>query len=431
MTKRLIVLSALMLLTAYQGLVVSDALAADGEFTTMWAIELPRNTYFIGESVTFTVVAFASIDPTLLLPDQMAKVTIRNGSLVEVFEAWVTTNTNGSAPVTWDSGLEAAPGNYTVILDDLKGGKVVAKFDLLYNEETYWQTRVDLLERELQSQYDHLNYLFSYNKFLEKRVRWLDQQFKLLWAMSFVTIMCGVYVAMHEFAMSGRSSSGIMSYPGKLLELLGFRRKPIVELDHEIIADLRVPPEKRVPIYGHTHFCPICDETKLHSMTENQLRDHLWAKHDRLHLKKDSIMAKWRARKKENAAKAKEKAKEAPGPAFASVEKYQQEWTEEKLRAQFQARLDHVKRQRKKKDISDEQATTEISKIRADLEASKKKKLVYKVSSAPKPEPLRKVRMEKHISGIPKVPEKTPIEIPVHKTAIDELFERLNHEKVN
>jgi hypothetical protein len=142
-------------------------------------------------------------------------------------------------------------------------------------------------------------------------------------------------------------------------------------------------------------------------------------------------MAKWRARKKENVAKAKEKAKEAPGPAFASVEKYQQEWTEEKLRAQFQARLDHVKRRLKKKIISSEQARSEISKIRADLEATKKKKLIYKVSSAPNPEPLRKVRMEKHISGIPKVPEKIPIEIPVHKTAIDELFERLNHEKVN
>jgi hypothetical protein len=425
MTKRLIVLSALLLMTAYQGYVVSDALAADGTFTTMWAIDLPRSTYFIGESVTFTVIAFASTDPTLMLPDQMAKITIRNETLAEVYEAWVTTNANGSAPVTWETGLEATTGNYTIILDDLKGAKVTENFVLLYNEETFWQTRVDMIERELRSQYNYINYLFSYNKFLENRVRWIDQQFKLLWAMSFVTIMCGVYVAMHEFAMTGRSSSGIMSYPGRLLELLGFRKKPIVELDHEIIADAKVPLHKRVPIYGHTHFCPICDLEMQQPMTEGMLRDHLWAKHDRLHLKKDSISAKWRARKREKTAKAKEKANESPRLAFASVEQYQQEWTEEKTKEQFQARLDHVKRRLKKKIISSEQARIEISKIRADLEATKKKPIL-KQTTAPKPEVARKVRTEKILTGIPKAPEKIPAEIPDSKTAIDELFDRLN-----
>jgi hypothetical protein len=427
MTKKLIILSVLMLMTTYQGYVVSDALAADGGFTTMWAIDLPRSTYFIGESVTFTVVAFASTDVTLMLPDQMAKITIRNESLAEVYDAWVTTNANGSAPVTWDTGLEATTGNYTIILDDLKGTKVVENFVLLYNEETFWQTRVGLLERELQVQYGYLTYLFSYNKYLEQRVGWIDQQFKLLWAMSFVTIMCGVYVAMHEFAISGRTSTGIMSYPGKLLELLGFRKKPIVELDHEIIADAKVPPHKRVPIYGHTHFCPICDPEKLQPMTENTLRDHLWAKHDRLHLKKDSISAKWRERKHEKAVIAKEKAKEAPGPAFASVEKYQKEWAEEKTKEHFQARLDFIKRQLKKKIITPEEAKAKIYQLRADLESAKKKMPVLKETPSPKLEVARKVRAEKHISSNPR----GPIEIPSSKTAIDELFERLNHEKVN
>jgi hypothetical protein len=448
MTKKLIVLSALMLMTTYQGFVVSDALAADGGFTTMWAIDLPRGTYFIGESVTFTVIAFASTDVTLMLPDQMAKITIRNESMAEVYDAWVTTNANGSAPVTWETGLEATTGNYTIILDDLKGTKVIGNFVLLYNEETFWQTRVDLIEKELQSQYNYINYLFSYNKFLEQRVRWIDQQFKLLWAMSFVTIMCGVYVAMHEFAMSGRSSSGIMSYPGKLLELLGFRKKPIVELDHEIIADAKVPPHKRVPIYGHTHFCPICDPEKLQPMTESMLRDHLWAKHDRLHLKKDSISAKWRARKHEKAVKVRMKAEEPPKPAFASVEKYQQEWTEEVTRERFQTRLNLVKMRLKKKLITSDQARTEISKIRADLESAKKKTLVFKETSAPKVESPRKVRTEKQLSGIPKKPiilDNNPLSIASYledhpdseldrepkKTAIDELFEKLNHEKVN
>ena len=89
MNKKRIVVLTLILLTAYQGYVASDALAIPGEFKTMWVMDLPRSTFFIGESVTFTVVAFASTDPTLKLPDQMAKITIRNESIAEVYEAWI------------------------------------------------------------------------------------------------------------------------------------------------------------------------------------------------------------------------------------------------------------------------------------------------------------------------------------------------------
>ncbi len=96
MKKKLIILCALVLMTSVQGYVISDALAIPGEFETMWAMDLPRVTYFIGESVTFTVVAFASTDPTLMLPDQMAKVTIRNDSLPHLLQigedAWLVFN---------------------------------------------------------------------------------------------------------------------------------------------------------------------------------------------------------------------------------------------------------------------------------------------------------------------------------------------------
>jgi hypothetical protein len=422
----------------------------------MWAMDLPRVTYFIGESVTFTVVAFASTDPTLMLPDQMAKITIRNDSLAEVYEAWITTNVNGSAPVTWDSGLEAAAGNYTIILDDLKGEKVVEHFMLLFNEETYWQTRVDLIQKELDANYGYINYLFSYQKFLEKKVMAMERQLKIFGALTFITVICGIYVAMHEAAMSRRTSSGLMSYPGKFMELMGFRHKPIVELDHEIIADVQIPLAKRVPIYGHVHCCPICDPNKTQPMTEGMLRDHLWAQHDRLHLKKDSIGAKWRAKKKAAAIKVKEKANEPIKPAFASVEKYQEEWAEEKTKEHFQARLNLIKRQVKRKELTSEQAKAKIAQLKADLQTANETITPPREASAPKVELTRKARTERRLSGLSGISKKSAEEpCPECKALggtelserggarlekanamssidpLDDLISKLNHEKVN
>jgi len=432
MNKKLIILTALMLATSYQGLVVLDASAGPGDFTTMWVINLPRATYFIGESVTFTVVAFASSDPSILLPDQMAKITIRNSSMAQVYEAWVTTNVNGSAPVTWESGLDAYAGNYTIILDDLSGKKVIAEFMLLYNEETFWQTKVDLLEREVESQYSYINYLFSVQKYQQKKLREIERKMTIFGGLAFVTVMCALYVGMHEVAMSRRTSTGIMSLPGKALDLI-FRKNPI-ELEHEIIADARVPFEKRVPVYGHDHFCPVCDPDKKQPMTENMLRDHLWAVHDRLHLKTDSILAKWRARKAKSIAKAQKKANEPIEPAFATVEKYQEEWAEENIKQKFQARLNLIKNDLRKKKITQAEAKAKVAQLREDLKkanAAKATTEVLKQTTAPKPEVARKARTERLHLAIPKASDENPTKIPDSRTAIDELFDKLSNEKVN
>ncbi|MFH0848666.1 MAG: hypothetical protein V1857_04115, partial [archaeon] len=215
MKRKMILLVGLMLLTAYQGYAISDALAIPGEFETMWAIDLPRVTYFIGESVTFTVVAFASTDPTLMLPDQMAKITIRNDSLAEVYEAWITTNVNGSAPVTWESGLEAEAGNYTIILDDLKGEKVVQHFMLLFNEETFWQVKVGLVERELESQYQYINYLFSFQKYQQKRIDELHRLVMTSFIALFMTLFIALWTWFPELAKRARAGKGIYDQLGK------------------------------------------------------------------------------------------------------------------------------------------------------------------------------------------------------------------------
>jgi hypothetical protein len=434
MNKKLVVLSALVLLTSCQAYVVFDASAADG-FEVMWVIEIPRDIYFIGETVTFTVVAFVSSDPDILLPDQMAKITIRNSTLFEVFSAWVTTNANGSAPVTWETGLDAATGNYTVILEDLADTKVIANFVVLYNEETYWQTRVDLLERDIQTQYDHLNYLFAVQKYQQQKLREMERKLTIFGALAFVTVMCALYVGMHEAAMTKRTTTGILSLPGKALDLL-FKKNPI-ELEHEIVADARVPYEKRVPIYGHDWYCQYCDPDRTRPMTIGQLEEHRWV-HYRLHLKKDSIMAKLRERKRESIRKAREKSADPTKPTLASVETYQKEWTEEKAKQNFQARLDLIKKQHKKKLITDAQAKAKIAQVRVELEAVNRKKQVLERSTSPKPEPQRKVRVERRLSHLPKPPtgilqvsKEIPAETPSYESALDELSEKLNHEKVN
>jgi hypothetical protein len=361
-----------------------------------------------------------------MLPDQMAKITIRNDSLAEVYEAWITTNVNGSAPVTWDSGLEAVAGNYTIILDDLKGEKVVEHFMLLFNEETYWQVKVGLIEKELQSQYQYINFLYSFQKYQERKIKEMERRMTIFGALTFVTVMCAIYVGMHELSGAKRSTSGLMVYPGKAVELL-FRSRPIVELDHEILEDVQVPKEKRVPIYGHDHFCPICDPDKTHKLTENQLRDHLWAKHDRLHLKKESFRAKWRARKAKSELASKKKESESPKLSLLSAEKAKEEWKEENIKEHFEGRLKLIKKQLKKGEITPEQAKVEIAQLKEDLQKVNLKMPEPPKTTSAKPELQRKVRMEKQLSA----PVKTPAGVPCSKTAIDELFDSLKNEKVN
>jgi len=423
------------------------------DFKVVWTIQLPRETYFIGETVSFTVTAFASTDPTLKIPGEMALITIRNQSMVEVFSSWITTNSNGSSPIQYDIELTSDTGNYTVILDPLNGETAHESFNVLYNEETYWKERVDQLQEDQAKLYEYINYLFSFNRYLDNRVRWMRQQFVLLWAMSFLTVLAGVYVAMHEYAMSGKTSSGIMSYPGKLVDFI-IRRKPSVELDHEIIADATVPTAKRVPIYEHDFFCPICDPNKHKPLTERMARDHLWAVHDRLHLKRDSIMAKLRARKARSAKKTKEKMNEPPAPSFGTVEEY----TEGELRTEkiqkLRAQLKFLKKQKRKKLITDAQFEKRLSEIKREKESLEPKKTkgspdIPRGPTSPMAELTRKSREEQLISTPTKVPSgnvrfrKTKLELSVpitqpekiitknSPTAIDELYDRLNNEKVN
>jgi len=428
------------------GLVCSTGLAgfasqeARADFSVMWAVDLPRQTYFIGETVTFTVTAFASTDPSLMIPGELAQITIRNESLEEMYSAWITTDSNGSAPISWDVPLTAEAGNYTIILSDTHGFTSHYSLEILYNEETFWKTRVDLLEKEIQKQYQYINYLFSYNKWLTGQVNFMRKNFVLMWVIAFLAMLAGLYNFMYVSSKSKRSTtSGIMSIPSKAFTLLGIGGEPSIYLQHEEVAQQTTPPDKMVPIYGRDFYCQVCAHKGLPKvlMTEKQLEEHIITEHD-----KSPRKFRWKyrfaraeARQKKTVEKEKRKTEKKPMPIFGTPEEVAKYETTEEKRNELLRLLKTAKALHKKGKLSDEKFHACIVKAKAGLEELKKQtettppKPVHKVSdipSAPKTESPRKVRMEKQVSS-----NSQRIPATSHsKTAIDELYDRLNNEKV-
>ena len=463
MNKKLIILTALMLVTSYQGLVVLDASAGPGDFTTMWVINLPRATYFIGESVTFTVVAFASSDPSILLPDQMAKITIRNSSMAQVYEAWVTTNVNGSAPVTWESGLDAYAGNYTIILDDLSGKKVIAEFMLLYNEETFWQTKVDLLEREIQSQYSYLNYIFSFQKYQERRLNRAIKQLEITMFAMFMVLFLALWTWFPELAKRARSGKGIYDQIGRGLAAAGITSEPRIYLDHEEVSQVSVPPDKAAPRFNVEFYCEICDPQHQNKMILQQYEDHVFM-HDK-HFLRGSFWRAWRREKARKSEKKSDEPEKLPEPTYAPVIEYKEHWNHSKKKKTLMLRAKALKKLHANKKIDSKTLRIQLDKVWAELEelkksSPKKPEGVLKVSNAPKPQKTRTLQTRTLISGIPEKPIESDSEPctecealggtelsekgrtrlekavqntdrPIPRTKIDELFDELSREKVN
>lgn len=402
------------------------------EFEVVWNIVLPRETYFIGETVTFTVTAFASTDPTLKLPAEMASVTIRNQSMVEVYQGWITTNANGSAPVQYDIELTSDAGNYTIILDPLNGDNVVEEFGVLYNEETYWKERVNQLEDEINKQYEYINYLFQYNNYLTKRVKWVTDNFTIMWLMVFFCILIGMYCGMSLAVNQPASAKGILAAPGRLLKLLGISSESPLYLQHEEVAQVNVPTEKMPPISGHDYVCEICLKKGLPTkkMTRKEFNDHLWA-HDRVALKRDSVMAHlraWLKRRDENA----NKPEPEPTPTHGTTEEYAEGELKMDKVAGLKTKVKSLRKLQKKGLISEENLMIELKKLRQEKEKLSPSKMpdTRQTAPSPKPELTRKVGVERANSG-PKIP---PLEVPQKnappRSPIDELYDKLNDEKV-
>jgi flagellar biosynthesis GTPase FlhF len=251
--------------------------AADDEFEVIWFMTTPREVYFIGESVTISAMACASTDLTLLVPGEMALLTVRNSSWAETYSVWLTTNSNGTAVCSWDIPLEADTGNYTIILDPVMGDNVVLPFLVLFDENTYWQKRVENLEDELRSQYEYLNYLYGTSNYLKRQVEILKTQVFIAGAVMFITIAATMLVAIPEWARRSNAPDKRDSVSGRFARLLGFTTEPKVLLSpyHEELAQLGPVEGKRSPRFGHDYYCHICDPKKLESMTKEFYEQHM------------------------------------------------------------------------------------------------------------------------------------------------------------
>ena len=446
--KRLLVL-VIAGLVCSTGLVGFASQEARGDFTVMWAMDLPRQTYFIGETVTFTVTAFASTDPTLMIPGELAQVTIRNESLQEMYSIWITTDSNGSAIINWDIPITADAGDYTVILTDTHGFTSHQSIEILYNEETYWKTRVDLLQKEIEKQYQYINYLFSYNKWLTSQVNFMRKNFTLMWIIAFLAMLSGLYNFMYVSSRKKKTTSGIASIPSKAFMFLGIGGEPSIYLQHEEVAQQTTPVDKLVPVYGRDSYCQVCVHKGLPKvlMTEKQLEEHIALEHDKP-LKKfrwKYRFARAEARQKKITEREQKKADKKPTPRFGTPLEIAKSETVEEKRKELLRVVKTAKALYKKGKLSDEELHACLAKAKAGVEELKKlaeqsrpmpvhiDSPPEKVEIAPKtPEEIRKpiIRRERKLT-IPAKPAPKTFVSPTSRTAIDELYDKLNNEKVN
>lgn len=445
MRRLILALSVLLLMS---GAMIAQPTEAD-DFEILWAIELPRDVYFIGETVTFTVTAFTSGEPTIFMPGEMALVTIRNSSYAECYGGWITTNQNGSAPISWDIPLESQADNYTIIVQPIVGMSYIKNFVALFDQDTYWMKRVEFLEDELNRQYEYLNYLFGTNKFLMRQVDILRDRVAIMGVVMFVTIMATLVVVIPEWARRSTNYNP-KSVSSRLAKLMGFSSTPKVLLSdqHDELAQLKTPEGKRPPRYGLDYTCPFCDPDKKEPMTKGQYEEHIMSHYRPIW----NLTARRRNRvykeliddhyKIPEARPPHERLIEAEKKADAIVDSIELSRKELRAIAAEKKKLE-AEALAEKKRIEKERRQSAKAMKQTKTVKKKKDKPVVKDSLPSKPEVQRKVRRVKHQSGIPEMalvpPVKpTPKPLPIrrvressNRSAIDDLFDQLSNEKVN
>ena len=440
------------------------------EFDVLWAIDLPREVYFIGESVVFGVKAFTSDVEGIFLPGEMALVTIRNGSSTEMFSGWITTNINGTNSISWDIPLESHPDNYTITLDPIVGpaigGAITASFITAFDQDTYWQKRVEFLEDELTTQYEYLNYLFGSNKYLLNQVSVLKDQVAIAGAVMTITILATLWVVIPEWAR--RSSEPTKkSLSGRLAGLLGLSNTPKVLLteQHEELAQIKTKEGRRPPRCGLDYVCKLCDPDKKLPMTKNQYDEHL-----NMHYKRNWSIRAWRRnqlykdlidehyqlpevrpphekileadRRKDELVESVELSRKELKAIAAEKAKYEDDTKLER------ERLSTLKKEAKraakppkkdkpekppKKYKPEKPPKEKRGKRKKDKDEVPTRKRLLKRNRPPKPEPQRKVRRIKQHSGIPKDEPVKPVRTILRtqsRTQVDELLDKLLKEKV-
>ena len=411
------------------------ASSADDDFEVVWVVNLPRDIYFVGETMTVEIYAYASTDPDLFIPGEMALVTVRNETLQEVYSSWFTTNTNGTIVAQWDISLDMDIGNYTLILAPIMADNIILPFFVLYDENTYWQKKVENLEDELQLQYEYLNYLYASNNYLNKQIDILKDQVLIAGIIMFITLMATMWNVLPEWARRANQSENRDKMGSRLAKLMGFSTTPKVLLTdhHEELAQLKTPEGKKPPRYGMIHHCVICDPESKELMTKKAYIEHL-----ELHTHRTLSYAKWRRNRIYKALITDHY--KLPSDDFAIekpvlLEKKKDDIVDsvELSRKELKA-INHELRTQKEKDKQKKKDDKKAEKVRAKEErklakhaqkALGKSEPVLKETTIQKPERTRKVRERKPLSGNPEPRPIKKLANPTSKSQIDDLFDKL------
>lgn len=259
-----------------------EVAADDGyDFKIGWVMLFPRSTYFIGETITFRVEAYAEIQPDLKIPDQYANIVVRNESMFEVFNYWIYTDANGSAWVNWTTQLDYTNGTYLVTLTDGLGGVASTQLTLLWDQNIAWQRQIDDLATENEYLWGYVDELFGARNYLLRKTEALTHAIYFL-AFGFALTFCAaIWVWAREYIrvnarLPREKRSGIAS-------TLGFRAQPffLQTYDHPEAANYQVPEHHKAPRFGEEYHCPLCDKDAKKPMTKHQWEGHMQDFHDR------------------------------------------------------------------------------------------------------------------------------------------------------
>lgn len=429
MKKAIAILALVMLI-----ITVPMSADADGEeFEALWLVDMPREVYFIGETMTVTLLAYASTDTTLFLPGEMCLVTIRNQSLAETFSAWLTTNSNGTILVTWDIPLSSDVGNYTLTVAPIMGDNIIKPFIVLYDENTYWQKRVENLEDELNLQYEYLNYLYGTTNYLKRQVQIMKDRMFISGAVMLITILACMWVVLPEWAKRANAPGMKQTVSSTLAKLMGFTNTPKVLLtdQHEELAQLKTPFDRRPPRYGLTEYCSLCDPDKKEPMTKWAYEQHITS-----HYRRTTNLRAWRRNRVykqlirdhyelPEKITDHEKIIRADNRRDELIESVELSKKELKAIESERENLLEKAKQERRESKAEKKAKKQEKKLALN---PKRKVRVHKPAPIQKAVSTRKVREVKRISGIP-APRMEPV--PKRTTAIDDLFEKLSSEKVN
>lgn len=363
----------------------------DQTFQVQWAIFIPMNTYFLGETVSFRVEAYASTNPDLKIPDQYAHVMIRNESHLEVWDTWIATDTNGSAWIEWETELEYDLGNYSVYLEDGFGFITMTSVVLLFDENTYWQKRLSDLQEQIDVQNDYLNYLFEKDTWVTRKLNTALKNQIVLGIGFFICFLATFWVFCREWvrcnAMDIRKRMG---FGGALASLMGVTNVPKCQLtgDHEEVANLLTPPDRAPLRYGRDWHCPACDPKKLLPMTERAYELHMQDFHER---KLSGLRAYFKKRGFKKLL-SEVYPKEAEKPVFLSED------PKEIARQNILERASEIRADFKRGALSKDELRAEVTKLKFEAEkaglVAPEPKPVYKTMTSAKHEKMTQPQEE-------------------------------------